>query len=64
MSRVDSFEMLLRQFDEVRETLGRLEARARKLGVTPAALSRHERRQREEAAARITAPPPPTLEEH
>ena len=49
MSRVDSFEMLLRQFDEVRETLGRLEARARKLGVTPAALSRHERRQREEA---------------
>ena len=29
MNRVDSFEMLLRQFDEVRETLGRLEARAR-----------------------------------
>jgi hypothetical protein len=63
MSRVDSFEMLLRQFDEVRETLGRLEARARKLGVTPAALSRHEQRQREQAAAR-SAPPPPTLEEH
>jgi hypothetical protein len=63
MNRVDSFEMLLRQFDEVRETLGRLEARARKLGVTPAALSRHEQRQREQAAAR-SAPPPPTLEEH
>lgn len=63
MNRVDSFELLLQQFDEVRETLGRLEARARELGVTPAALSRHEQRQREQAAARGT-PAPPNLEEH